>query len=243
MGILDIWLITIGVDSLYQIKTYIDTYKAYADLGFIYNHKRLKFIEKQDCKTENFSIRFLYRFGKFIPIYNLYLSLVRNINYCGSASENIDVFEEYGVIEKMTVQEKEIYNKKSSGLTAIKLRRNLNKKRRKLQMIVFSDGSSIFFDYNDKAIKNGDLLNCIDVVEARGYFENKNNDELKKIVLDCHMSFVQNVENIEVSNVNENDKSISGNNIVCQDVLVSDIDVLEEDNKKKCDCKKRVRKK
>ena len=43
---------------------------------------------------------FLYKFGKFIPVYNLYQSLVCKFNYCTYAKENIKIFEECGIIKK-----------------------------------------------------------------------------------------------------------------------------------------------
>lgn len=193
MGISDIWLITIIVNYMYRIKTYIDTYKAYADLGYIYNNKIFKYVENQGYNQKDTTIWFLYKFGKFLPIYNLYQSLVRNYNYSINAKENIKIFEECGIIEKMTKEEEEVYKKNSSGLTAIKLRRKLNRKRRRFNTIGFSDGSSIMFDYKDNIEEETNLLNVIEIIEVRGSLSKKSNEELIKIVYESHIAVVESI--------------------------------------------------
>lgn len=194
MGLFNIWMLTIIIDFFYKTNTKIKTYKTYADLGYIYDHKRLHFIEETDMEEEMFILWFIYKFGKFIPLYNLYQSFIRKLNICIDAKDRIDLFEEYNIIEKMTINEKEEYNKKCTGMSALKLRRKLNKKRRNLEMIVYSDGSTIFYKYNDK-IEEDNLLDGIEIVEARGRFEGKSNEELRNIVYNSHLTVAETILN------------------------------------------------
>lgn len=247
MGISDIWLITLFVNYLYKIKTYVDTYKTYADLGYIFNNKELKLIENQVYENESNLEWFLYKFGKFIPIYNLYQSLIRNLNLCSCDIEQIENFKECGIIEKMTAEEKKEYNKNSTGLTAIKLRRRLNKRRKKYNMVMFSDGSSILFDYKDNDLEEDDLLNSIVIIESRGDFEEKSNEELIQIVCNSHIAVAESIINYFE---NTNDLSISTsceeeshkpNDIKEQSPKYSSEDYSDQKEEKKSS-KKRVRK-
>ena len=189
MDLLDIWAITTITNFFYRIKTNIATYKAYADLGYIYNAKRFKNIEDQDMEEDTLVNWFFYKFGKFIPIYNLLQSLERKFRYCINAKENIDILEEYQIIEKMTTKEKEEYNKKKTGIYALKMRRKLNKKQKKYDCVVLTDGSSILYDYiYDNLDKEEELLGNIKIIEARGNIENASNEELIKIVYGSHIS-------------------------------------------------------
>ena len=235
MGFYDIWMITIIVNFFYQRKLNIQTYKTYADLGYIYNHKRLNFIEEKDMEDENFILWFIYKFGKFIPIYNLYQSLVRKFNICIDAKDRIDLFEEYNVIEKMTIKEKEEYSKKNTGMFALKLRRNLNKKRKNLEMIVYSDGSTIFYKYNEK-VGEDNLLDSIEVVEARGKYEEKSNEELRDIIYNSHLSMAEIIlNNYDESDefFNEYNKNKSTQLRFDKNEEYSDIDEVEKSSHKK----------
>lgn len=188
MDLLNIWAITVITNYFYRMKTNIETYKAYADLGYIYNNKRLKFTLDNDAENDDDLTWFFHKFGKFIPIYNLFQSLARKFCYCIDAKENIKVFEENGIIEKMTTKEREEYSKKKTGFHALCMRIKLNRKRKKYSMIVLSDNSSILFDYNDDNIARGeDLLNNIKILEARGNLENKSEEQLIKIVYGSHI--------------------------------------------------------
>ena len=200
MDLLNIWMITVIVDFFYRKKTNIQTYKAYADLGYIYNHKRLKYFEEINMEEENIILWFIYKFGKFIPIYNLYQSLVRKFNICIDAKERIELFEKCEIIEKMTTKEKEEYRKKNTGAYALKLRRKLDKNRKKFDMVVLSDGSTIFYKYNKK-IEEENLLDGIEIVEARGRFEGMSSEELRDMVYNSHLAMADSIlnsyENVE----------------------------------------------
>lgn len=200
MDLLNIWMITVIVDFFYRKKTNIQTYKAYADLGYIYNHKRLKYFEEINMEEENIILWFIYKFGKFIPIYNLYQSLVRKFNICIDAKERIELLEKCEIIEKMTTKEKEEYRKKNTGAYALKLRRKLDKNRKKFDMVVLSDGSTIFYKYN-KNIEEENLLDGIEIVEARGRYEEKSSEELRDIVYNSHLAMAESIlnsyENVE----------------------------------------------
>lgn len=146
-------------------------------------------------EDEIFILWFIYKFGKFIPIYNLYQSLVRKFNICIDAKDRIDLFEEYNIIEKMTIKEKEEYKRKNTGIYAFKLRKKLDKKRQNMDMVVFTDGSVIFYKYNDKILEEDNLLDSIEITEARGRFEGKSIEELKNIVYNTHISMAESILN------------------------------------------------
>lgn len=242
MDLLDIWMVTTIVNFFYRIKINIQTYKTYADLGYIYNHKRLNFIEEKDMETENFIIWFIYKFGKFIPIYNLYQSLVRKFNICIDAKDRIALFEEYNIIEKMTSKEKEEYNKKNTGMYVIKMRRKLSKKRKKLDMVVFSDGSTIFYQYDDKIAEEDNLLDSIVIIEARGSLDGKSEEELRNIVYNSHISMAEAILNNYENEDDFFDKYNNEKNIE----LSLDADSVSDTNINKLEkntIKKRVRKK
>lgn len=112
MDLLDIWAITTITNFIYRIKTNIETYKAYADLGYIYDGSKLKHLENEEYEEEEFFLWFIYKFGKFIPLFNLYHSLIRKFEYTLYAKDNIESFSQYGIIDKMTNEEIEKYNKK-----------------------------------------------------------------------------------------------------------------------------------
>lgn len=195
MELLNIWAITVIVNFFYRIKTNVEIYKAYADLGYIYNGRALKFIEEEASNEDDDLTWFLYKFGKFIPLYNLYQSLTRKFALCIDAKENIETFKKCFVIEKMTKKEKEIYNKKKSGLYAIKMRRKINRMRNKNEFIICADGSSILYEYKYDSIEDEDLMDSIIIIEARGNLENKKQEELKKYVYYAHLRTVKEIIN------------------------------------------------
>lgn len=249
MGISDIWLITIIVNYMYRIKTYVDIYKTYADLGYIYNNKVFKHVEKQGYEQQDTTAWFLYKFGKFLPIYNLYQSLVRNYSYCTYAKENIKIFEECGIIEKMIKEEEEEYKKNNTGFSAIKLRRKLNRKRRKFNTIAFSDGSSIMFDYKDNIEEETNLLNVIEIIEVRGSLSKKSNEELIKIVYESHIAVVESIfedlQSVTFLDEEETEELISNCNITQDKTYTSSLEndekKSEDEQEKKSSGKKKVR--
>lgn len=234
MGISDIWLITIIVNYMYRIKICVDTYKAYADLGYIYNNKIFKYVENQGYEQKDTTTWFLYKFGKFLPIYNLYQSLVRNYNYCTYAKENIKIFEECGIIEKMIKEEEAEYKENSTGVTAIKLRRKLNKKRRTYNTVGFSDGSSIMFDYKDNIEEETNLQNIIQIIEVRGPLSKKSNEELIKIVYESHLTVVESIfEDLQnVTFLDEEEEELISNCNVCEGKDKTYTSSLENNEKK-----------
>lgn len=188
MGLLDIWVITLVVNFYYRAKTNIQIYKAYADLGYIYNHKEFKKIESKVAEEDNFFEWFVFKFGKFIPIYNLYQSLMRKFDYCINARNNVELFEEYNIIEKMTISEKEKYSRKQTGICALTMRKKIEKNRKKYDFIYLKDGSSILFDYDVDCLDDEKkLLDSIKVLEVRGDLENACPEEVIKKVYDTYI--------------------------------------------------------
>lgn len=189
MNFIDVWMTTIIVNFICSINTNFQIYKLLGDKGYIYKRRKFKEIERRVYEDDEFLPWLLYVLTPIIPIYNVYDTIIKK--YLFYQENNIDILYKNNIIEKMTTSEIEKYNKNRTGLRARKLEIMMYIKRRNSYCIILSDGSSIHYNYNDKVLEEDNLLNSINIIEARGALENKKEEELIKIVYDSHIKVAE----------------------------------------------------
>ena len=243
MELFSICIITIIVNFFLEIGVNISIYKLFADLGYIFKNKRLKEIIDEEIKEENILSQLIYDITPLIPFYNLYITIIKELECCSCAEDNIDLFKDNFIIEKMTTEELEQYSKNKTGLNAIKLERNMHKKRKNNHPIIYSDGSSIWYNYDeDKLEESINLLDSIVIVEARGSVEKYSKDELIKMVYDSHIAMAEVVLNsYDESEDFINDYTKDGNIELSIDDFMNGEELLIEKNTNKYKGRSRVK--
>lgn len=180
-------MLTTVADFILSKKVDLDVYKAFADLGYVFNKSRLIDIIEEEMCDENIFDRLLYILTPYIPFYNLYDTICDWIKYTAYTEEFLDIFNRVFVIEKMTHLELEKYNKNKTGICAMKIEKEMHKRRGDSFPVIYDDGSSIWYTEDDTA---EDYLSSIKIVESRGKYEQLPNDELRKMVYDAQIAMV-----------------------------------------------------
>lgn len=187
MEILIICMLTTLVDFFLSKKVDVDVYKAFADYGYVFNKSRLIDIFEEEMRDENIFDRLLYILTPYIPFYNLYDTICDWIKYTEYTEEFLDIFNRAFIIEKMTNSELEKYNKNKTGKCAMKIEKEMHKRRGDSFPVIYDDGSSIWYTEDDTA---EEYLSSIKIVEARGKYEQLSDDELRKMVYDAQIAMV-----------------------------------------------------
>ena len=187
MEILIIFMLTTLVDFFLSKKVDVDVYKAFADYGYVFNKSRLIDIFEEEMRDENIFDRLLYILTPYIPFYNLYDTICDWIKYTEYTEEFLDIFNRAFIIEKMTNSELEKYNKNKTGKCAMKIEKEMHKRRGDSFPVIYDDGSSIWYTEDDTA---EEYLSSIKIVEARGKYEQLSDDELRKMVYDAQIAMV-----------------------------------------------------
>ena len=180
-------MLTTLVDFFLSKKVDVDVYKAFADYGYVFNKSRLIDIFEEEMRDENIFDRLLYILTPYIPFYNLYDTICDWIKYTEYTEEFLDIFHRAFIIEKMTNSELEKYNKNKTGKCAMKIEKEMHKRRGDSFPIIYDDGSSIWYTEDDTA---EEYLSSIKIVEARGKYEQLSDDELRKMVNDAQIAMV-----------------------------------------------------
>lgn len=180
-------MLTTLVDFFLSKKVDVDVYKAFADYGYVFNKSRLIDIFEEEMRDENIFDRLLYILTPYIPFYNLYDTICDWIKYTEYTEEFLDIFNRAFIIEKMTNSELEKYNKNKTGKCAMKIEKEMHKRRGDSFPIIYDDGSSIWYTEDDTA---EEYLSSIKIVEARGKYEQLSDDELRKMVNDAQIAMV-----------------------------------------------------
>lgn len=180
-------MLTTLVDFFLSKKVDVDVYKAFADYGYVFNKSRLIDIFEEEMRDENIFDRLLYILTPYIPFYNLYDTICDWIKYTEYTEEFLDIFNRAFIIEKMTNSELEKYNKNKTGKCAMKIEKEMHKRRGDSFPIIYDDGSSIWYTEDDTA---EEYLSSIKIVEARGKYEQLSDDELRKMVYDAQIAMV-----------------------------------------------------
>lgn len=235
MSLLIISVLTTFMDFFLDIKVRTATYKAFADLGYIFNYKKLIRILEEEGKNDNLIIKFVNNFGPYIPFYNLFLTYIDWVKYTKYTEELVDIFSEYLIIEKMTSDEFKEYSLNKCGKTARKIERKMHKKRKNAFPVIYEDGSSIWYREDDNA---EDIKSSIIVVDARGGLEKASDDMLVDMVYDAQVSFAS----VIMDGCEDYDDKIDM--YVSDDVLGVSLDNFDDNkNNSKNKFKKRIRKK
>lgn len=203
MNFFHIWIATVVVSFIMQIKHKLEVYKDVADAGYILNSKKLEILNKEiDKDVDNLS-KILINYGIFVPFYNLFVAAIREDNYYKHTEEFIDELKESGVLEVMTDEEKEIYNKKKTGFNAIKIEKKKWLKLSKSHVVVFESKGAIWFDYKDEFEDDIDnFINSIIILYAEGEVAELSSEEQKMLVYNSHISLAETILNSE-ENVDE----------------------------------------
>lgn len=180
-------MLTTLVDFFLSKKVDVDVYKAFADYGYVFNKSRLIDIFEEEMRDENIFDRLLYILTPYIPFYNLYDTICDWIKYTEYTEEFLDIFNRAFIIEKMTNSELEKYNKNKTGKCAMKIEKEMHKRRGDSFPVIYDDGSSIWYTEDDTA---EEYLSSIKIVEARGKYEQLSDDELRKMVYDAQIAMV-----------------------------------------------------
>jgi len=188
MTLFDLCMISIILNFILKIKANINIYKAFANKGYLFNNKTLKETVRSELEQESMLTELMYELTPIIPFYNLLITAVEEMEYCTYTEDYIENFREFFIIEKMTEQEKEEYSKNKTGLHALLMRRKLNKKRKDTAVVACHGGNSIWFDYDYEKVEEGNLLDSIVIIESRGEFEKKSEEELRQMVCNSHFT-------------------------------------------------------
>ena len=158
-------LISYGIDFL----TAKDAIKVIFDNGYKIVHTT-----DSDFNKELSEISKPTKIIRFIPVINIFDSLMMFSNMKNNKDFIIDNLAVSYMLEEMDDEEKEKYNKKSNFFTAITIMVNAKKNSKYLSVTRLKDGSCVYTKYVDDEI-------CIDTT---GPISELNNEEQIKVILE-----------------------------------------------------------
>lgn len=201
MNFFHIWLITITVSLIMKITNKIEMYKDVADRGYILNHHKLNILCEKIEEDLDTTSKLLTDLGLIIPFYNLFTDVIRESNYYNNIEDFINWLKKCNVLEEMTNEEKEEYNKSKTGINAWKIEHKKWKKLMNADFIGYEDGSIIWFDYKDsfeeEVVKDkNNFMDNIIILYTEGEVSKLSLEEKKKIVYKVFLDTI----NIDLSN-------------------------------------------
>ena len=194
------WFGTIAVSKGMEIVLTFDLFKSVADLGYKIDQDRLK----KSADVVGVMDKNLQRVINLIPICNMFYALFLVGQYCNNKDEIMENLRVMDCLEEMTELEKEMYNKKRTGLNAIKITADSKKNKILEKTTCGHKGEELLItdcvddeEYTALIEYTDDSYHFI-IKEVRGSIENLSSDEQKeKIKL-----FLKNIVNRENS-INE----------------------------------------
>lgn len=124
---------------------------------------------KEISKTTNIA-----KIIRLIPLINIFDSLMMNSTIKNNKDSIIDNLSVHDILEELTDEEKEKYNKNTNFFTAMAIMINSNKNSKNLEITKLKDGSYVYSKYVDGEI-------CIDTT---GPISELKNEEQIKVILE-----------------------------------------------------------
>lgn len=185
LQLLILWVSTYLISKGVDVSLVLRMFKDVADCGYKLKIKRLSdFVNSAQPKQEQKTFII-----KLIPVLNVLYSFKNMIDYSNFRAQFLDELNVLDCVEEMTSKEKELYEKKSTGLAAMVISlineissKKINDKSKEIITITFNENGQegkISFKYNDKRIEN-DV--DFDIVSAQGIAADMSVEEQKQKV-------------------------------------------------------------
>ena len=155
-------LVSLGIDLI----TLIDVTKVIFDNGYKFDFTNTSY--KEISKTTSIA-----KIIRLIPLINIFDSLMMNFTIKNNKDSIIDNLSVHDMLEELTEEEKEKYNKKTNFFSAIAIMINSKKNSKNSEITRLKDGSFVYSKYVNGEI-NIDTIGPIS--------ELKNEEQIKVII-------------------------------------------------------------
>lgn len=179
MNYLIMWLTTIVLSNIMDFANYMRLYKDLADSGYKFNMEKLKEFGL-NTNNENKILR-------LIPGLNMLNSVKKTMTYNDIRENAIDSLRVMNMLEEMTKEELNEYQKKPTGYNALKIANKTENLLNNLPTMTTENGSKYWFHYdiNDK-------VTIYKVTGPDKYLKEKEQQESVQKVLDIFFNEVEN---------------------------------------------------
>ena len=175
MEYLIMWLLTTGISIVFELKNELRLFKDVADEGYKVDIERMAEIYKQ-INNSSSKINFL---PLIIPIYNIVFTAKKIMDYNDIRPFILDSLRVVDLIEKMSKEEQEAYQKRPTATNALLI---TIKKRNMEYIVVNTDKgrSKIFYSLDNNAPLG------IKIIKVEGEASDLSEEELKTLVISTY---------------------------------------------------------
>lgn len=167
------YISTVIVSIIMKYQLTMQMFKDIADIGYKINIDKIKDIGNQlEINTNNQN-----KINLFIPIYNLVSLLEEYEAYYKNRNEMFNTLNIMGLLEEMTEEEIEEYNKKRTGFHAISMEAKKYMRLQEAITITFNDGSKIWFEYDKR--EGGNFIDELKILKSEGRISFKSEEQQK----------------------------------------------------------------
>lgn len=232
MNIIGIYITTVIVSFIMEIKREFEIITDVADMGYKFDTEKTVDLSNE-IGTDDTKIHY---FKLLIPVYNLMFVLKNYEDYYSKREYLYKGFESLGIIKEMSEFEKREYNKKRTGFHALVVQAMYNVRLAKATKVKLKDGSTIWYEYKEN--NNNNFKDNITILKVEGRSEYLSEEEQKRQVEELFqdlankiMADFKNIEKFTEEFLKNNEINISKNDRVIRiDVSGVSEDILPEES-------------
>lgn len=179
MEYLIMWLLTTVISIVFELKNELRLFKDVADEGYKVDIERMAEIDKQ-INTSSSKINFL---SLIIPIYNIVFTAKKIMDYNDIRPFILDSLRVVDLIEEMSKEEQEAYQKRPTGINALIITAKKYIEKRNMNSIVIKTDngrSEIFYSLDNNAPLG------IKIIKVEGEASDLSEEELKILVISTY---------------------------------------------------------